>query len=183
LPLGVLRPNYVDSGRAIVLLNSGANQQAVRGKQLVDVAGYLHLAIVDYHEVVANAFKVSDEMRRHQNGYTVFGNCRSEALQELASGQWVQPRHRLIQQEKLGAFAERKGESDLRSLSAGEVADFSVERDIQAPQASFGGPLIPAPVQLAAEAKHVSDGKTRIQRSVLSHEPDPIEQQERLLLR
>src|SRR6202011_3589415 len=76
-----------------------------------------------------------------------------------------------------------EGKRDLRSLPTRQVADSPVEWDVESPQSRFSSHLVPATVQLLAEAEHIGDGKSPVERRVLRHEADPIEQEQQLCLR
>src|SRR5205807_404 len=88
-----------------------------------------------------------------------------------------------IEDKQFRMLAQRERQRDLRSLATGQLADFLVEGNGERPQSLFGGSLVPTAIELAAKPQHVSDRKLRVEGCVLSHEADPVEQQEQLFQR
>jgi hypothetical protein len=136
----------------------------VRGEQLV------------HDEVVAGPLQVAEQVRGQQNRGALLGDPAHERLQELAPGERVQARHRLVQQQQVRPLGEGERERDLRSLAAGQPADAAVQRDAQVAQPVAGQHGVPSPVQPAAHRDVLGRGEVRVERGVLRHEPHPVEQ-------
>ena len=91
------------------------------------------------------------------------------------SGQRVERRHRLVQDEEPWPPGQSEGERELRLLTARQLASLPVQRDAQVGQAGFGIALIEVPIQVAGQVQHVGDREVVVQRGVLGYEGDAVE--------
>lgn len=75
------------------------DQAVVGGKQVVPVAGHLHPRVDQYDQVVADPFQVGDKVRGHHDAHALLGGQLHQPLQEVAPGERVECRHRLVEQQ------------------------------------------------------------------------------------
>ena len=94
----------------------------VRRQQLVDVAGELHARADEHDEVVAHALEIGDQVRGQHDADAVLGDDLHQVLQELAPGERVEARDRLVEDQQLGPLRDRQRERELRALAAGQRA-------------------------------------------------------------
>ena len=93
----------------------------VGGEELLDVAGHPDLGVDQDDEVVADPFEVGDHVRGEQDADLVLGDRLHQDLQELAPGERVQARDRLVEDQQLGPLGQREGQGELGALAAGEL--------------------------------------------------------------
>jgi len=132
-------------------LDARPDQQVMRGKQGIDLAGHLHPAARDDQQVVADSLEIAHNVGGEQHRRPFLGNGLCQPLHELAPGQRIERRHGLVEQEQVGALGERQGERHLRLLTAGEPAGPLIERQAERLHASSRVVGVPARVQLAAQ--------------------------------
>jgi hypothetical protein len=89
----------------------------VGSEQFVDLAGHLYVGIDEDDEEIANAFQISDEMRGEDDTHTLSSNDLHQSLEKFASGEGVEARYRLVQDEQLGPFGDCETECELCSLA------------------------------------------------------------------
>ena len=89
------------------------------------------------------------------------GDELHQALQEVAPGQRVQARDRLVEKEQLRPLGDGERERELRALAAGQPAGLlrRVEAELRDPLLGDRG--VPARVQLGAEPQVVGDASRR----------------------
>ena len=90
-------------------------------EQLVDLAGELHAGVDEDDEVVADPFEVGDEMRGEDDAHPMLGDDFHQAAQEVASGDRVEARDWLVQDQQLGSLRDRQRQRELGSLTTGEL--------------------------------------------------------------
>ena len=115
-----------------------AGHHPVACPQLVDVAGDLHPPGQQHDEVVADALEFGDHVRGEQHRDPVLGAGGEHRGQELASGQRVEVRQGLVQQQQLRPFGEHQGQRDLGPLPAGQRVDARPRRDLRGRGCAFG---------------------------------------------
>src|ERR1035441_7588964 len=93
---------------------------------------------------------------------------------DLAAGDGVQVRQRFVQQQDIGAAAERDREGDLGALPAGQPAAAPLERHLEAIQPVHRPLLVPDAVGVLPELQHVGDGEVAVERLVLGEDGDPV---------
>jgi hypothetical protein len=91
---------------------------------------------------------------------------------ELVPGQRIQARDRLVEQQQPGTLGQREGERHLGALSAGELADRAVGRDVEVGEPLVREPGVPALVELAAELDQLGRAEIAVERGVLGDEAD-----------
>src|SRR5205823_3818821 len=101
-------------------------------------------------------------------------------LLELASGDGVQRRNGLVEQEELRALGQRKDKRDLGLLTTGETADFAIKGDPEPVEAAGRQSVVPVRIELAAESQHLTHSEAAIEWAVLRHEAGAEERHGRL---
>ena len=122
LPIGVAGRDDLLVARQGVDVPARAGQPVVGGEQLLDVALDPHLGVDQHDEVVADPFQVGDHVRGQQDAELVLGDRLHQHLQELAAGERVEARDRLVEDQQLGPLGQAQGERELRALPAGQLA-------------------------------------------------------------
>jgi hypothetical protein len=115
-------------------------------------------------------------VRREEDRDLVLRYGLEERLQEVAPGERVERRDRLVEHEQLRPLREREAERHLRLLAAGERAGLAVERQAEPREPLAREPVVPARVELRAHAQQVADREAAVQRMVLRDEADAREQ-------
>jgi hypothetical protein len=80
------------------------------------------------------------------------GELRNELVKNRPSRHWIKPERGVVEDEELGARAERQGKRNLRAFSLGELAERHLERYVSAPQPFEHAGGIPARVELGAKS-------------------------------
>ena len=93
--------------------------------------------------------------------------------QELAPGQRIEARKRLIEQEDRRPRAKREGQGDLRLLPARQLSDQRSNRTPTLAQALLRVRPVEARASDASEAEVVGGGQVSIKRGCLRDVPDP----------
>ena len=99
-----------------------AGESMVRREHVVDFAGELHPRGDEHDQVVADPLEVGDQVRRQHDAHPLLGVDLHQDLQELASGQRVEARDRLVEDQQLRPLRDRQGQRELRPLAAGQLA-------------------------------------------------------------
>lgn len=172
LPVGVAGPDHVRDAADRIAVVPRADQLPVRGHQVVDRAGELHLGGVEHDQVVADALQVGQQVRGEQNCGPGVRDAAHQRLEELPPGQRIEAGHRLVEQQQPGLLGQRQSERHLGPLPAGEFADRLVGRYPELRQPGPGQRRVPPPVQLAAGDDQLGGGEVPVQRGVLGDEPD-----------
>ena len=133
------------------------------GEQLVDGAGH---AGPDRRRARRGgrtpARRRASEVRREDDGRPVLGDELHEVGEELAPGERIEARHRLVEHEELGALAHRERQRQLRALAAGEAAGPLAEVEPEAGRSA--GPRARAShvgFRLAPSRRWSADGERR----------------------
>ena len=79
-----------------------------------------------------------------------------QGFDELVAHQGIEAGERFVKQDELGAEGENAGERGLHALTAGEVFELAVEREIEA--GMYEGGVVPARVEAALVAEEGGDG-------------------------
>ena len=77
-------------------------------------------------------------MRGEDNADPVLGDGLHQALQELAPGERVEARDRLVEQQQFGSLGDRQGEGELGALTAGERPGPLLRIEAELPNAALG---------------------------------------------
>ena len=85
-----------------------ADQLPVLGDQVFDRADELDLGGVQHDQVVADPFEVGQQVRGEQHRGARVGDAAHQRLEELAPGQGVEARHRLVEQQQPRPFGQRR---------------------------------------------------------------------------
>ena len=123
-------------------------------------------------DVVADAFEVGDDVRGEQHADLLLGDRLHQHLQELAPGQRVQARDRLVEHQQLGPLGQPEGQRELGPLAAGEPARLLARVEAEAVDPSSSRGVVPPWVEVGAEAQMVGDGEPGVRRGVLGDEAD-----------
>ena len=123
-------------------------------------------------DVVADPLEVGDDVRGQQHADLVLGDRLHQHLQELASGQRVEAGDRLVEDQQLGSLREPEGQRELGALAAGELAGLLARVEAEAVDPATGGGVVPARVEVGAEAQVVGDREPGVRRGVLGDEAD-----------
>ena len=89
--------------------------------------GELHLRRREDDEVIAHPLEVGDDVRREDDRHARLGDGLHHRLHELAAGERIERRDRLVEHEQIRSLGERERERDLRLLAARELAGLLVE--------------------------------------------------------
>ena len=132
-------------------------QPVVGGEQVVDVAGDPDLGVDQDDDVVADAFEVGDDVGGEQHADLLLGDGLHQHLEELAPGQRVQARHRLVEDQQLGPLGQPEGQGELGALAAGEPTRLLVRVEPQSLDAPASCRVVPPRVEVGAEAQVLGD--------------------------
>ena len=119
-------------------------------EQLFDVAGHPDLGVDQDDHVVADPFEVGDDVRGEQHTDLVLGDRLHQYLEELASGQRIEARDRLVQDQQLGPLRQPERQGELGSLTAGEVAGLLTWVEAKALDPAPRGGRVPPRVEVRA---------------------------------
>ena len=172
LTIGVAGPDDVLVGRQRRGLAARPGQPVVRREQLLDVAGDPDLRVDQDDEVVADPLEVGDHVRGEQHADLVLGDRLHQDLQELAAGQRVQARDRLVEDQQLGPLRQPEGQGELGALAAGELAGLLPRVEAEPLDPAPGDRVVPARVEVRTEAQVVGDREPGVGRGVLRDEAD-----------
>ena len=103
----------------------------MRTENLLDRPFELDPARREDDEVVTHALALGDDVRREHDGEPILGDGPHQRLQELASREWVERGHRLVEHEQLGPLGKGERQRDLRLLASGKTADLLAERNAE----------------------------------------------------
>ena len=104
-----------------VRVSARPDQAVMRREQLVDLSGDLDAGVDEDDEVVADPLEVGDEMGGENDAHAVLGDDLHQAAQEVAPGDRVEARDRLVEDQQLGPLRDRQRQRQLGSLAAGEL--------------------------------------------------------------
>ena len=115
---------------------------------------------VDQHDqVVADPLEVGDQVRGQHDAELVLGDGLHQVLQELAPGQRVEARDRLVEDQQLGPLGEAEGQRELGALAAGELAGLLARVEAEPLDPARGQRVVPARVEPGARA---AGGRRRV---------------------
>ena len=77
----------------------GSGDPPVLGEEVVQLAAETEAAVADDREVVTDPGQLADQVRRQDHGHPGCRRAVDEVLQEGASGEWVEGRQRLVEQQ------------------------------------------------------------------------------------
>src|SRR5207249_513939 len=123
-------------------------------------------------QVVADAFQVGDQVRGQDHAGLLLGDELHQALQKFAAGQWIEAGHRFVEEQQVGPFGHGEGQGELGALAAGELAGLLPRVQVEPPDPVGGQLVVPARVEVGAEAQVVGDGQVRVGGRVLGDETD-----------
>ena len=132
-----------------------------------------YLSAAQNHQSIAGILDAGDDVGGKQGGRTFRADRIQQDLDELASGERVQVRERLVQQQHLGPRPEGHRKPQLRRLTAGERVGPLVERNAELFEAPPGVACVEARMQAARHRQVVLDAQATIDRGRLRHVPDP----------
>ena len=90
-----------------------------------------------------------------------------------ASGEWVQGRQGLVEQQDLRSLRNRERQRCLRALAARQATCLAVQRYVCRQQPVPGQVVVPCRVHRRAELEQVGDGELLVERTVLGDEAHP----------
>src|SRR5439155_15474914 len=96
-----------------------SDEQLVVLEDVVRVRDKAESSTREHHHVIAHALEVRKKVRGEHDRYAGVCDPFHQGLKELATGEGIEARERLIEEQDLGSFRECKRECDLRALSAG----------------------------------------------------------------
>jgi len=120
----------------------------VLGEQGLDVVGQAELPVGDDDQAVAHPLEVGDEVRRQDHGEVAVGDGLHEGLHELPAGERVEAGQGLVQQQQLGALAQRQRQRDLGPLASRERADLLAQVDAEPSEPLDRAAVVPPGVEL-----------------------------------
>ena len=142
------------------------------GQQLGDVPGQLYLRRHQDDQVIADPLQVGDEVGGEHHGDPRFGDHLHEHLEEVASGQWIQAGHRLVEEEEIGALGDGQRERQLGPLAPGQGSHPLARVEIEPLDAGGRRPRIPAGVHRGPHREVLSHGQSGVGGRVLGDESD-----------
>ena len=146
------------------------HQDAVGVEQRLDVALEAHAAAGEQDDVVADALDVGDHVRCDHDGGGGLGDAVHQQLQELAAGEGVEPRERLVEQQS-GGRLPRASASASRARSPADRSQTFVRRAERRQQ--LGGDRASQRGFVERANSIVSrDGERAVERRALGDEPD-----------
>ena len=128
-----------------------AGQEPVRLEQLVDVPLEADAAAGQQHDVVADALDVGDDVRRDDDGRTELGDPVHQQLQQLAGGERIEARERLVEQDEPRPLAQREREREPGALAGRERPHLRARVDAR--QELDGDLAVPARVRAARDTR------------------------------
>ena len=139
----------------------------------VDLVVKRHLPLPEQRHMRGDPFEIGGDVGREEDGAGPVGGGLEHRLEKPAPGHRIEARHRLIEDQQLGAMTEREHEGELLFLPHREWADELAQRQIPAPQKLVS----PGPIPAGIKARHVghglADGEPGIERRFLGHIADP----------
>ena len=87
------------------------------------------LASTEHEQPVAGLLDVGDDVRREQGGRATLPDGVDKHAQELAPGEGIEARQRLVEQEDRRPRAQRERQPDLRLLSPRQLVGAGIEGD------------------------------------------------------
>ncbi len=135
-------------------------------------------AALEQDHVVAHALEVVQQVRRQDHRESAVRHGLAQRRQELAAGERVEGRHRLVEEQQAGPFGQRQPEAHLRPLAARERGDRSVQRHAQPSQALARPVGVPHGIEVGAERDVLVRAQAPVERHVLGQVSDAA--QERL---
>ena len=89
-------------------------------------------------EAVAGLLDVGDDVRREQRGRARRPNGIDEDLEELAAGERIEARQRLVEEEDRRPRAQRERQPDLRLLSPRQLVGAGIKRNREVVEVAAG---------------------------------------------
>ena len=114
-------------------------------------------------------------MRREHDANPVSGHDLHEALEELASGKWIEACHRLIEEKQLGSLGHGQRQRQLGSLATRQRTRLLARVDFELVDPTFGELAVPVRVEVSTHTKVLGDRQPGIGRRVLGDEANPRE--------
>ena len=129
----------------------------VRCQQVGDLAGKPHVRGNEDDEVVTDPFEIGDEMRGQHDADPVLGDDLHEALEELAPGERVEARHRLVEEEELGSLRDGQRERELGPLATRQRSRLLAWVEAELIDPALGQLAVPVRVEIGAHAEVLGD--------------------------
>ena len=157
LPLGVALAHDLVQPRYVLGLVARAGQQAVRRDDLLDRADELRPAGGEDDEVVADALEVGDDVGREDDRQLALGDGFDDGLHELAPRERIERGDRLVEEEQLGRFASASVSATCARCPPERLRTFFFSGSPRLGDAIAGRVVVPAGIELAADAEHLLD--------------------------
>ena len=120
--------------------------------------------------MVADALDVRDDVRRDDDGRPGLGDAVHQQLQELAPGERVEARERLVEQDELRALAEDERQREPCALALRERADLRARGDAR--EQFDRGLVVPPRIRAPRVLDRVRDAERPVQRRALGDVAD-----------
>jgi hypothetical protein len=124
---------------------------------------------------VARLLDVGDDMGRQERGVAAGANGLNENVEELAPGERIEARKRLVEQQDPGPRPERERQSHLGLLAARQLAGQGPQGDREAVDVRRGEGGIEPPPERCRERQVVGDRQGRVERRRLRDVADPAD--------
>ncbi|HEX3428176.1 MAG TPA: hypothetical protein VHS36_05165 [Candidatus Limnocylindrales bacterium] len=166
------RPDDRLRGSLAGRLRRRAFDDPMMGDRLGDREVEERMALAEHDQPIARLLDVRDHVRRQERRRPGGPDGLDHEMEELATGEWIEARQRLIEQEDLGSGREGEGETDLCLLAARQLARTRTERDRQPLDVSRSHRFVESAAERRRQRDVLSDGQIAVERRRLGNVAD-----------